>query len=108
MSVSDVKLDELSTCGHCGGLRSVSETVVRHVRCTVGRVWSLTGRELDVMLLVGEGLDNRAIARHLQITERTVRAHLTSLMAKLGLRSRLQVGVVTAAMVCWCEPEPGA
>jgi DNA-binding NarL/FixJ family response regulator len=57
---------------------------------------AITVRELEVMALLAKGLGNKAIARELGIREKTVKNHATRLMAKLGLRSRTQVGVVAA------------
>lgn len=57
---------------------------------------SITARELEVMALLAEGLGNKAIARKLGIREQTVKNHLARLMAKLGLTSRAQVGLVAA------------
>jgi DNA-binding NarL/FixJ family response regulator len=45
----------------------------------------LTAREREVLGLVAEGLSNNGIARQLQITERTVEAHITQTFGKLGL-----------------------
>jgi len=48
------------------------------------------------MALLAKGLGNKAIARELGIKEKTVKNHAGRLMAKLGLTSRAQVGVVAA------------
>lgn len=48
----------------------------------------LTGRELDVLRLVGEGRENAEIARALSLSIRTVERHLTSVYTKLGLTGR--------------------
>lgn len=53
----------------------------------------VTARELEVMALVAEGLSNKAIARRLGLKEQTVKNHLAHMMEKLGLRSRLDVGM---------------
>ena len=53
----------------------------------------LTGRERDVLRLMARGLENQAIADDLAIGYSTVRAHVRSLMAKLGARSRLEAVV---------------
>lgn len=55
------------------------------------RIATLTEREREVIALVGEGLKNRQISERLSITETTVRHHLTSIFAKLGVGSRLEL-----------------
>jgi DNA-binding NarL/FixJ family response regulator len=45
----------------------------------------LTEREREVLALVAEGLSNAAVAKRLYVTPRTVEAHVTQIMAKLGL-----------------------
>lgn len=47
-----------------------------------------TARELDVLRLVAEGLTNRAIAKQLGLSERTVARHVSNLLARLDLPSR--------------------
>lgn len=54
---------------------------------------SLSEREVQVARLVAAGESNKEIARHLEITERTVKAHLTAVFDKLGLRDRLQLSL---------------
>lgn len=51
---------------------------------------SLTSRELDVLKLVALGEDNREIACHLQISEGTVKNHVSNIYEKLGLKDRAQ------------------
>ena len=53
----------------------------------------LTDREWEVLKMVGEGLPNKAIARRLGITERTVKAHLTSVYHQLGVTDRTQAAL---------------
>ena len=53
----------------------------------------LTERELDVAVMVGRGFSNREIGEQLQMTERTVKAHLTSIFSKLNLRDRVQLAL---------------
>lgn len=55
---------------------------------------TLSPRERAAFRLLGLGYDNRAIARELQVSERTVKRHVSSILAKLGLESRLQAGLV--------------
>src|SRR5436309_13191091 len=53
-----------------------------------GRIDGLTAREVEVLNLVAAGLMNRQIAERLGVSTRTVDAHLRSIYAKLGLKSR--------------------
>lgn len=53
----------------------------------------LTERELDVLRLVAEGMANKQIARKLGISERTVKAHLTSIFQRLGVSDRVQAAL---------------
>jgi DNA-binding CsgD family transcriptional regulator len=54
----------------------------------------LTVREEEIARLVAGGASNAAIARSLNVSEATVKAHLTRVYAKLGVRSRTQLAVV--------------
>jgi two-component system, NarL family, nitrate/nitrite response regulator NarL len=54
---------------------------------------SLTPRQRETALLVGEGACNKEIAGQLSISERTVKAHLTSIFQKLQISDRLQLGL---------------
>ncbi len=54
---------------------------------------SLTAREWEVLALIGEGLSNRLIARRLGIAEKTVKAHLTSIFAQIGVTDRVQAAL---------------
>lgn len=53
----------------------------------------LTGRETEVLRLVREGLANKQIGRRLDISERTVKAHLTSAFARIGVADRTQAAL---------------
>ena len=55
---------------------------------------SLTEREYEVVEAVSEGLDNAEVADRLFMSEGTVRNHISSILAKLGLRNRTQVAVL--------------
>jgi DNA-binding NarL/FixJ family response regulator len=54
----------------------------------------LTDRERQVLTLLGQGLANRLIARRLGIVERTAKAHVSSIVEKLGVSSRLEAGLM--------------
>jgi len=58
-----------------------------------GPLAALTDREREVLTLVAEGLPNKHIARRLAITEKTVKAHLTSVFRTIGVTDRMQAGL---------------
>lgn len=51
---------------------------------------ALTDRETDVLRLLAEGQSNKEIARNLSIGEKTVKTHVSSILAKLNVQSRTQ------------------
>lgn len=53
----------------------------------------LTEREFEVAELIAEGLDNKEIAAAAYMGEGTVRNHISSILAKLGLRNRTQIAI---------------
>ena len=53
----------------------------------------LTGREVEVLRLVGAGRANKEIAAELDISERTARTHVSNVLRKLGLSSRTQAAL---------------
>jgi len=59
-----------------------------------GLLAKLTAREQEVALEAAKGFSNKEIARHLKITERTVKAHLAKVFERLGARDRLQLALM--------------
>jgi DNA-binding NarL/FixJ family response regulator len=53
----------------------------------------LSARERDVLALVAQGLPNKLIARRLEISEKTVKAHLTSVFQRIGVTDRMQAAL---------------
>ena len=58
------------------------------------RYQALTAREREVLALLVEGRTNRQVARQLYISEKTVSVHVSSVLAKLGVRSRAEAAAL--------------
>lgn len=58
------------------------------------RLALLTGREEDVVRAVARGLSNAEIGRELHLSEATVKAHVSRVLAKLGLANRVQAAIL--------------
>jgi DNA-binding NarL/FixJ family response regulator len=54
----------------------------------------LTEREREILALIGEGLTNRQIGQRLFLAEKTVKNHISRLLAKLGVERRVQAAVI--------------
>ncbi|MCS0604220.1 response regulator transcription factor [Streptomyces sp. LP11] len=54
----------------------------------------LTEREREILELIGEGLTNRQIGQRLYLAEKTVKNHISRLLAKLGVERRIQAAVI--------------
>ncbi|WP_438483811.1 response regulator [Streptomyces sp. S186] len=54
----------------------------------------LSGREREILELIGEGLTNRQIGARLYLSEKTVKNHISRLLAKLGVERRIQAAVL--------------
>jgi NarL family two-component system response regulator LiaR len=57
---------------------------------------ALTPRELEVLELIGDGLNNREIADVLTVAEKTVKTHVSNILRKLGVRDRTQAALIAA------------
>ena len=65
-----------------------------HDSALAARLASLSPQQFRVLALVAEGLLNKQIADRLDVQERTVKAHLSAIFDRLGVRNRTQAGVV--------------
>jgi NarL family two-component system response regulator LiaR len=72
-----------------------AERLMREVR-TPDNPEKLTDREVEVLRLLAEGQSNKEIARTLTIGEKTVKTHVSNILAKLGVVSRTQAALYAA------------
>jgi len=71
---------------------SAAARLMREVKAP-DRPETLSERELDVLRLLARGLANKEIARELDIAEKTVKTHVSSILGKLGVQSRTQAAL---------------
>jgi DNA-binding NarL/FixJ family response regulator len=78
---------------------SVTRRLMRHFAAAApprrpAELDSLTDREVEVLRCLGEGLSNHQISRKLHIGETTVKTHVSRVLMKLDLRSRVQAAIL--------------
>ncbi len=66
----------------------------------------LTPRELKVLCLLAQGLDNAAIAQQLVVTKRTVQNHVSNIYSKLGVASRTEAALLAIRRGLVSAPSP--
>ncbi|MCY0948725.1 response regulator [Streptomyces sp. H27-S2] len=102
--LKDVRRDDLAHAVRvvAGGESLLSPSITRKLitHCTSAptavsllpdpRLGSLTARETETLRLLARGLTNPEIAATMVISEHTVKTHVSSILAKLGLRDRIQ------------------
>ncbi|MFZ0162442.1 MAG: response regulator transcription factor [Trebonia sp.] len=76
---------------HDGNVLLAPEAVGSLIRGS--RADTLTAREREVLAGIADGKSNREIARLLQVSEKTVKAHVSAVLAKLGVQDRTQAAV---------------
>lgn len=73
-----------------GKLFTALRSLLKHNGSTLERNPELTGRELEILGMVGDGMTSKEIAAKLYISENTVRNHVRNILDKLGLKSRFE------------------
>nr|WP_307798652.1 response regulator transcription factor [Streptomyces beijiangensis] len=63
-----------------------------------GQLDALSVREREILDLIGEGLTNRQIGKRLYLSEKTVKNHISRLLAKLGVERRVQAAVLAVRL----------
>lgn len=83
-------------CGESSLHPSIAFKVLRELAHPPGHLpasEALTDREMEVLLLVAQGLSNQEIATLLHVTEATIRKHVSNILSKLHLASRTQAAL---------------
>lgn len=73
-----------------GKLFAALRDLLRHSGSSAARKPELTGREIEILGLVGDGMTSKEIAEQLYISENTVRNHVRNILDKLGMKSRFE------------------
>lgn len=74
----------------------VAASLMHNIRAPQPSRPVLSGREVEVLRLVADGLTNKEIAMQLRIGEKTVKTHVSNILTKLDLQSRTQAAVYAA------------
>lgn len=74
--------------------RLITGMATRSAQINNNHLNKLSAREKEVALAVASGASNKEVARRLEISERTVKAHLTAAFERLGVRDRLQLSLL--------------
>jgi len=69
-----------------------------HEADIAARVATLTPQQFRVLTMIAEGLLNKQIAYDLNVSEATVKAHMTAIMRKLGVNNRTQVALAASQL----------
>lgn len=78
-------------------LLPLKESSVRQ-KATANPVQALTPQEIEVLDMLGSGLGNKAIAKHLNISEHTVKFHVSSIFQKLSVSKRTEAVAVAVRL----------
>jgi DNA-binding NarL/FixJ family response regulator len=79
--------------GHVAFSAGMQARLVQELRAPAEEPERLTGRELEVLERLADGLSNKEIAWRLRISEKTVKSHVSTILGKFGLESRTQAAL---------------
>jgi DNA-binding NarL/FixJ family response regulator len=101
LSVDLISAVRVVTAGESVAAPSVTRRLIAHFLASVpprpprpDRLSALTARERQVLILITRGLSNAEIAGELHLVEGTVKTHIGRILAKLGLRDRVQAVIL--------------
>ena len=80
--------------GHLLLAPEAADALARSAGDAVAGIDALTSREREVLAEIAKGRSNREIARVLTVSEKTVKAHVSSVLAKLGVQDRTQAALI--------------
>jgi NarL family two-component system response regulator LiaR len=98
--LKNVSIDELANAVRAayGGRATLAPEAVQALVSTATRPpepgHDLTNREIEVLALIVEGMNNREIAEDLTISRSTVKNHVSSILSKLGVSNRAEAVVI--------------
>ncbi|MEX1179104.1 MAG: response regulator transcription factor [Nitriliruptor sp.] len=96
-------IDEVCDGGSMLDPKIVSALLEAQRRRTASRLAGLTPRELEVLQLMASGRGNAAIARELEISDRSVEKHTNAIFRKLGLSAELDLNRRVAAVLFYLQ-----
>ncbi len=89
-----IKALELVAGGKAYVQGDVSGTLIEQVTDPEAAQPRLSGREREILQLISEGLENKQIARRLDVSEATVKSHVKGIFSRLDVRSRAEAVAV--------------
>jgi DNA-binding NarL/FixJ family response regulator len=85
--------------GHTVLASDAADLVAARPRADSRGIRSLTAREREVLAMLADGRSNREIARLLSVSEKTVKTHVSAILAKLGVADRTQAALLAVRHV---------
>ncbi len=81
-----------------GGLRPQGDSADKEAEEIARRIATLTAQQIRVLMMLKEGLLNKQIAYELNVSEATIKAHVSAILQKLNVSSRTQA-VIAAGRI---------